>query len=91
MDRQKLYKRITKYKKKAMKRIALEVQKDYFAAIMEPAIKAAGATTNGFIKQAIAEKIGISDAEAGAIIAEYRKQKEREPAQETDEENPVSE
>ena len=84
MDKQKFYARVNRYKKKAMKRILFEVKKDYFAAIMEPAIKESGESTNGFIKKAIADRIGLSEEEVEARIQAYNETHQDDP--ETDEE-----
>ena len=46
-----------KYKKKNIKRVALEMQTEYFEKVLKPEIDKAGDTVNGWIKKAIAEKI----------------------------------
>ena len=46
-----------KYKKTHLKRISFEVQKEYFANVMSPAIERSGESINGYIKKAIQERI----------------------------------
>ena len=46
-----------KYHKKAIKRIPLDVQKEYYENILKPCAKSQGETINGFIKKAINERI----------------------------------
>lgn len=46
-----------KYKKAHIKRVALEMQIEYFENVLKPASEEAGETVNGYIKKAIAEKI----------------------------------
>ena len=47
-----------KYKKAHIKRIAFEVQKEYFENVIKPEAEKRGETVNGFIKKAIEERIG---------------------------------
>lgn len=47
-----------KYKKSHIKRIAFEVQKEYFESVIKPEAEKRGETVNGFIKKAIEERIG---------------------------------
>ena len=46
-----------KYNEKNIKRIPLDVQKEYFETVLKPAADSAGVGVNTYIKQAIAEKI----------------------------------
>ena len=46
-----------KYNKEHLKRIPLDVQRDFYEQILKPAADAASLPVNSFIKQAIAEKI----------------------------------
>lgn len=46
-----------KYNAKNIRRVPLDMQKDYFENILKPAADSAGMAVNAFIKQAIAEKI----------------------------------
>lgn len=46
-----------KYKKAHIKRVALEMQKEYFENVLKPEVERSGDTVNGWIKKAIAEKI----------------------------------
>lgn len=46
-----------KYKKSHIKRVALEMQKEYFENVLKPAAETAGETVNGYIKKAIARRI----------------------------------
>lgn len=46
-----------KYTREKVKRIALEMQKEYYEKTLAPAVTASGLSINGYIKQAIAEKI----------------------------------
>lgn len=46
-----------KYNAKNIKRIPLDVQKEYFEKVLKPAADSAGVGVNTYIKQAIAEKI----------------------------------
>lgn len=51
------YKRHYRYTEKNLKRIPLDVQKEYYENTLKPAAERAGIPVNTFIKQAIAEKI----------------------------------
>jgi len=73
-DMQKVYQRTTRWKKKALKRIPLEVRKEYFAAILEPAVAESGESMNGYIKKALEMRMGLSEAEIEEKIAEYLKE-----------------
>ena len=75
MDRKKLYKSIARYKKKAVRRISFEVSKAYFDAVLFPAIQKSGESTNGYIKKAINDRIGLSQEEIDELIAQYKEQK----------------
>ena len=46
-----------KYNAQNIKRVPLDMQKDYFENTLKPAAAAAGMAVNAFIKAAIAEKI----------------------------------
>ena len=46
-----------KYKTSKIKRIPLDVQKDYYDNVIKPAADRAGSSVNGYIKKAISEKI----------------------------------
>lgn len=46
-----------KYAKQNLKRIPFDVQKEYYDSVLKPYAESVGMTINGFIKQAIAEKI----------------------------------
>ena len=46
-----------KYEKNNLKRIPLDVQKDFYEDVLKPAADAAGETVNGFIKKAIEARI----------------------------------
>lgn len=46
-----------KYEREKLKRIPLDVQKDYFLETLKPAADHAGETVNGYIKKAIAQRI----------------------------------
>ena len=46
-----------KYNEKHLKRIPLDVQKDYYETVLKPAAESAGIGINTYIKQAITEKI----------------------------------
>ena len=50
-----------KYHKEKIKRIPLDIQKDYFENTLLPAAEKSGMPVNTFIKQAIAEKIARDD------------------------------
>lgn len=45
------------YKKRKVKRIPLDVQKDYFDSVLKPAADAANEPVNTFIKKAIQQRI----------------------------------
>ena len=47
----------TKYKKNHVKRIALEVRREYWEEELYPAILSSGMSTNGFVKEALREYI----------------------------------
>lgn len=57
MQKESQLRATTKYKKAHIKRVALEMQKDYFENVLKPAAEAAGETVNGYIKKAIARRI----------------------------------
>lgn len=46
-----------KYNAKNIKRIPLDVQKEYYETVLKPAADSAGIGVNTYIKNAIAEKI----------------------------------
>ena len=46
-----------KYNAKNIKRVPLDVQRDYFEMVLKPAADSAGVGVNTYIKCAIAEKI----------------------------------
>lgn len=46
-----------KYKKTHIKRIAFEVQNEYWNEVLMPAIEKSGLSINGFIKEAVKEYI----------------------------------
>ncbi len=46
-----------KYKEKSIKRVPLDMQKDYYECTLLAAAEKAGMPVNTFIKEAIAEKI----------------------------------
>ena len=46
------------YKKRKIKRIPFDVQKEYYDNVLKPAADRAGTSVNGFITAAINEKIG---------------------------------
>ena len=46
-----------KYKEKSIKRVPLDMQKDYYESVLLAAAEKAGMPVNTFIKEAIAEKI----------------------------------
>lgn len=46
-----------KYHEKAIKRVPLDMQKDFYNDVLRPAADSAGIPVNTFIKQAIQEKI----------------------------------
>lgn len=46
-----------KYAKQNLKRIPFDVQKEYYDTVLKPYADSIGMTINGFIKQAISEKI----------------------------------
>lgn len=46
-----------KYREKAIKRIPLDVQIEYYENTLKPAVEKSGTPVNTFIKQAIQEKI----------------------------------
>lgn len=48
---------IAKYKRTHIKRVALEMQIEYFEKVLKPAAEAKGETVNGYIKKAIARRI----------------------------------
>ena len=54
-----------KYNEKNIKRVPLDMQKDYFENILKPAAAAAGIGVNTYIKEAIAEKIVRDSSGAG--------------------------
>lgn len=53
----KEYERFCRYKEKAIKRVPLDMQKEYFETVLKPAADRSGVPVNTFIKQAIQEKI----------------------------------
>lgn len=53
----KEYERFYRYKEKAIKRVPLDMQKEYFETVLKPAAEKSGMPVNTFIKQAITEKI----------------------------------
>lgn len=46
-----------KYNEKNIKRVPLDMQKEYYESILKPSADACGIPVNTFIKEAIAEKI----------------------------------
>ena len=46
-----------KYKNKTMKRIPLDVRKEYYDNEIKPAADRAGESVNGYIKKAVADRI----------------------------------
>ena len=46
-----------RYNEKKLKRIPLDVQKEYYDTVLKPAADAAGIGINTYIKQAISEKL----------------------------------
>lgn len=46
-----------KYNAKSIKRVPLDMQRDYFETVLKPAADLCGVGVNTYIKQAIAEKI----------------------------------
>lgn len=46
-----------KYNEKNIKRVPLDVQKEYYETVLKPAADLCGVGVNTYIKQAIAEKI----------------------------------
>lgn len=46
-----------KYARENLKRVPFDVQKEYYDSVLKPHADSMGMTVNGFIKQAIAEKI----------------------------------
>lgn len=53
-----------KYAKGHIKRVPLDMQKEYYEEVLKPAASAAGLPVNSFIKMAIAEKI---ERQAGGV------------------------
>ena len=45
------------YAKKNLKRVPFDLPKDYYEDVLKPSAEKAGLSVNGFIKQAITEKI----------------------------------
>lgn len=50
-------KRQYRYNERHIKRIPLDVQKEYYDQVLKPAAEAAGLPVNTYIKEAVAEKI----------------------------------
>lgn len=50
-------KAVIKWQKENMRRISLDVRKEYYTDILKPAVDRSGDTMGGFIKKAISEKI----------------------------------
>ena len=48
---------IIKYAKENLKRVPFDVPKKYYDTVLKPHAESVGMSVNGFIKQAIAEKI----------------------------------
>ena len=46
-----------RYNERNIKRVPLDIQKDYYENVLKPAAAAAGIGVNTFIKQAVQEKI----------------------------------
>lgn len=53
-----------KYHKEHLKRIPLNVQKDYYNNILLPAVKESGETVAGYIKKAVAGRIAAEAPES---------------------------
>ena len=52
-----------KYNDKCIKRVPLDMQREYYDTILKPAAVAAGMGVNTYIKEAIAEKIARQGSE----------------------------
>lgn len=52
-----------KWQKNNMKRIPLDVRKEYYNDVLLPAVQKAGESVNGYIKKAIADRIEKEKAE----------------------------
>ena len=85
LDMKKRYLSNAKYRKKSIKRIPLDVLNRYYDYVLLPAVQESGETVNGFIKKAIAMRIGLSDEEVEAKIEAGLAAKEAEADEETEE------
>ena len=86
-DKQKRYLSFYNYRKRSIKRIPLDVLNDYYNYVLLPAVKESGETVNGFIKKAIAMRLGLTDEEVEEIMKSGAASEEAEEASETEEEN----
>ena len=82
-DMKKVYKSNTRWKKKALKRIPLEVRKEYFSAVLDPIIEESGESVNGWIKKAIDMRLGLSEDEIQRRIEQWKETQDEDLEEET--------